>query len=95
MEQDPKTIQFSPAIPLPIVFDVEERVKKLYSYLDPKERNYQPIKQHHNIQAAIKLYEEGKIDGSNPVFIMDGKLSSWEEVIQKRHQAWTEGTFKQ
>jgi hypothetical protein len=29
-------IEFSPAIPLPAVFDVQERIQQLHGYLDPK-----------------------------------------------------------
>jgi hypothetical protein len=56
-------IEFSPAMPLPPVFDVQERIKQLYRYLDPEDPQYERKEQHTNIKAAIKLYEEGKIDG--------------------------------
>jgi hypothetical protein len=59
-------IRFSPGIPLPRVFDVEE----------PGNPMYQPEPQHVNIRAAIQLYKEGKIDGVNTVHIMNGKIAS-------------------
>jgi hypothetical protein len=57
------TIEFSPAIPSPAPFDIQKRIQELRSYLDPNNPNYQPEQQHINIKAAIKLYEDGKIDG--------------------------------
>jgi hypothetical protein len=45
-------------MPLPPVFDVQERIKQLYRYLDPKDPQYERKEQHTNIKAAIKLYEE-------------------------------------
>ena len=46
--------------------------------MDPKHPGY--IKEQvANIKAAIKLYEEGKIDGVNTVYLHDGKIISEEE----------------
>jgi len=41
---------------------------------DPNNPNHQPEQQHTNIKAAIKLYEDGKIDGMEQVFIIDGRV---------------------
>ena len=57
------TPEFSPAIPIPLVFDVQARIKALQGNLDPRNPNYQPERQQENIRAVIKLYEEGTIDG--------------------------------
>ena len=57
------TIEFSPVIPWPQPFDVEKRIQELRDHLDPNDPSYQPEQQHTNIKAAIKLYEDGKIDG--------------------------------
>lgn len=43
---------------------------------------YQPEKQHTNIKAAIKLYQDGKIDGIEEVIIKDGKIISWEDILK-------------
>src|SRR5438045_9494422 len=51
------TIKFSPAIPIPLPFDVQKRIQELRSYLDPTDPNYQPEYQNINIRAAIKLNE--------------------------------------
>jgi hypothetical protein len=80
-------IEFSPAMPLPPVFDVQERIRQLHRYLDPEDPQYERKEQHTNIRAAIKLYEEGKIDGSQHVFIMDGKIVTREQVSNKG-MAW-------
>ncbi|OBT51906.1 hypothetical protein VE04_06794 [Pseudogymnoascus sp. 24MN13] len=66
-------IEFSPAMPIPPVFDIEARIKTLQGYLDPSNPNYQPERQHVNIRAVIKLYEEGKIDGLHRTTVM-GRL---------------------
>ncbi|KAH0560044.1 hypothetical protein GP486_003438 [Trichoglossum hirsutum] len=65
---------FAPAFPLPFVFNVEERLQQLRSYLEPGNPMYQPEPQHVNIRAAIKLYKEGKINGLQTVYIMNGKI---------------------
>lgn len=80
MDQDYSNVQFSPAMPIPIEFDVQERIKELRSYLDPTNASYERIEQPKNIRVAITFYEEGRIDGINLVFIVDGKITSWEDV---------------
>ena len=79
---DYSTIKFSPAIPFPAPFDVQRRIQQLRSFLDPNHPNYQREEQHINIKAAIQLYEDGKIDGIEEVFIKDGKIVSREEVFK-------------
>jgi O-phosphoseryl-tRNA(Cys) synthetase len=76
-------IEFLPAIPLPSVFDVQERINQLRSYLGPKDPRYEREEQHDNIKAVIKLYEDGKIDGSQHVYIIEGKIVTREEVSKK------------
>ena len=88
-------IEFSPAIPLPVPFDVQKRIQELRSYLDPNDPNYQPEQQHINIRAAIKLYEDGKIDGMEQVCIMDGKVVSKKEMFAGSSWAMCEGRFHQ
>ena len=89
------TIEFSPAIPFPTPFDVQKRIQELRGYLDPENPHYQPEQQHTNIKAAIKLYEDGKIDGMEQVFIMDGKLVSKKEMFRGSSWAMCEGRFHQ
>ncbi len=71
---DYSTIKFAPAIPMPVPFDVQKRIQTLRSYLDPNHPDYQRETQHVNIKAAIRLYEDGKINGIEQVFIKDGKI---------------------
>jgi len=80
-------VEFSPAMPLLPVFDVQERIKQLRGYLDPKNPQYEREEQHVNIKAAIKLYEDGKIDGLQHVYIMEGKIVTRQEVF-KKGMAW-------
>jgi hypothetical protein len=68
-----KTIQFSPAIPWPVPFDIQKRIEELRGYLDPKNPQYERGQQHVNIRAAIQLYEDGKSDGSQEVYIHSGR----------------------
>jgi hypothetical protein len=84
------TIEFSPAIPWPAVRDVKERLQQLHGYLDPKNPKYVPEYQHVNIKAAIKLYEDGKIDGLQEVYIMEGKIVTEQEVFKGTAWAWFE-----
>jgi hypothetical protein len=41
--------------------------------LDPNNPDSQPEQQHANIKAAIKLYKDGQIDGSQQIYIKGGK----------------------
>jgi hypothetical protein len=88
-------IEFSPAIPLPAPFDVQKRIQELRGYLDPNSPSYQPEQQHTNIKAAIKLYEDGKIDGIEQVFIKDGKIVLREEIFKGPSWSMCEGRFHQ
>jgi hypothetical protein len=88
------TIEFSPAVSLPEPFDVEERIQGLRGYLDPNNPDYQLEQQHTNIK-AIKLYEDGKIDGAEHVFIMNGKVIPEEEIYKGGAWTWSEGTCHQ
>ncbi|KAH0547707.1 hypothetical protein FGG08_000196 [Glutinoglossum americanum] len=83
-------ITFAPAFPIPLVFDVQERIQQLHSYLDPSNPLYQPEQQHINIKAAIQLYEDGKLDGLQQVYIMDGKVVAREVALNRTTWAWSE-----
>jgi len=71
------TIEFSPAIPWPVPFDVKKRIQELRGYLDPKNPQYERKLQHVNIRAAIQLYEDGEIDGSQ-----EGKVVTEQEMFK-------------
>jgi hypothetical protein len=73
----------SPATPLPAVFDVKKRIQQLRSFLDPKHPHYEPEQQHVNINAAIKLYEDGELDGSQTVYLLEGKIVTKESSVQR------------
>ncbi|KIX06627.1 uncharacterized protein Z518_04603 [Rhinocladiella mackenziei CBS 650.93] len=89
------TIKFSPMIPWAAPFDVQKRLEQLRGFLDPNNPHYQPKRQHVNIKAAIKLYEEGKIDGEKKVFIMNGKIIDKKEILKGPDCSWSEGKFHQ
>ena len=82
-----KQIEFSPAIPIPLVFDVQGRIQELHGYLDPKHPLYQP-KQNVNIKAVIELYKDKKIDGIQEVYIMEGKVVTKEEARNRPSGTW-------
>jgi hypothetical protein len=82
-------LKFSPAIPWPATFDVQERIKELRSYLDPKHPWYKS-EQLVNIKAVIQLYEDGIIDGSEEAVIMEGKVVTEEEMLEGDAWAWVE-----
>ncbi|OBT82250.1 hypothetical protein VE02_09205 [Pseudogymnoascus sp. 03VT05] len=83
-------IEFPPAMPIPPVFDVEARIKDLQGFLNPSNPNYQPKRQHVNIRAVIKLYEEGKLDGLQRTTFIDGKIDPYEEAFTAKSGSWTE-----
>ena len=89
------TIKWLPTIPFPVPFDVQKRIQELRSYLDPNNPHYQPKQQHINIKAAIKLYEDGEIDGAKRVYIMDGKVVARKEVFKGPSCSWSEGIWHQ
>ena len=74
-----------------MTFDVQKRIQELRGYLDPSNPHYQPEEQHTNIKAAIKLYEDGEIDGLKQVFIMDGKIVPKKETFTGKSWSWNEG----
>jgi hypothetical protein len=92
---DYSKIEFTPVVQMPHPFDIEKRIQELRSYLDPKSPDYQPENQHINIKAVIKLYEEGKIDGIQKVFIKDGKIVPEEEIFKGPSPSFIEGIFYQ
>ena len=83
-------IEISPAIPWPAPFDVQKRIQKLRGHLDPKNPQYECEQQHVNIKAVIQLYEDGKIDGSEAVFIMEGKVVTEQEIYKGATWTWVE-----
>jgi hypothetical protein len=82
-------VEFSPAIPWPASFDVQKRIEKLRGYLDPEHPWYKS-EQLVNIKAVIQLYEDGKIDGSKEVIVMEGKVVTEEEMSEGDAWAWIE-----
>jgi hypothetical protein len=89
------TVTWLPAIPFPVPFDVQKRIQELRGYLDPNNPHYQPERQHINIQAAIKLYEDGEIDGMEEVHIMDGKVVPKKQIFKGPSCSWSEGRHYQ
>jgi hypothetical protein len=83
-------IEFSPVTPIPLIFDVQKRIQELRGYLDPNNPEFQPEQQHTNIKAVIKLYEDGKIDGLQQVYIMEGKVITRQEMFKRSAWAWGE-----
>lgn len=90
---DKKDVIFSPAIPRPLVVDIAGRIKRLQDYLDPKNPMYQPEAQHDNIRTAIRLYEEGKLDGNGFITITDGKVGTLEAAFKSKTPSWGEVCF--
>ena len=91
---DCSKIKFDPGF-IPPPLDIKKRLEQLRSYLDPNDPWYQPEYQHINIRAIIKLYEEGKIDGKQHVYIQDGKIVSREESFKGPAPSAVEGMFHQ
>lgn len=83
-----QNIVFSPAVPIPLVFDVQANIQRMRRYLDPSDPLFQRVEQHQNILAAIKLLENREIDGSERVHIMDGKITTNEEISRSKGWVW-------
>ncbi|KAI9849944.1 MAG: hypothetical protein M1837_000158 [Sclerophora amabilis] len=77
-------------MPLPPVFDVEGRIKRLKEYLDIANPTYQRPEQHVNIRAAIRLYENGELDGIRQVEIMNGKIVTQKAALESLDWVWLE-----
>lgn len=90
MAGNPKEGEISPATPMRRGFDVQARIETLRGYLDLANPKYEPERQHVNIRAAIKLYEEGKIDGIERVTIIDGKIVPYEDAFKSKSGSWIE-----
>ena len=82
------TLQFSPAVPMPLQFDVRERIRELRQCLDPYDPWYQPEGQHDNIKTVIKLHEAGAIGPSDFVYVSEGKV-----ITKEQYQAATTWRF--
>jgi hypothetical protein len=78
---------------MPLVFDVQERIERLLSYLQPSNPMYQPEPQHINIKAAITLYQECKLDGLQRVYITGGKVVTKEVADKTMTWVWSEVTL--
>jgi restriction endonuclease S subunit len=75
------TMEFLPEIPIPAPpFDVQKRIQKLLDYLDLNSSTSIS-------KPPLNLYEDGKIDGVEQVYIMDGKVASKEEMF--RGSSWS------
>lgn len=62
-------ISFAPVVPIPLVFNAEERIAQLRKYLDPNDPDFQRVEQHKNIRAAIKFNQDGTISSFKNVII--------------------------
>lgn len=91
MAEESKQIDIAPAVPIQYVIDTRARIKELGSFLDPNNPKYEPERQHYNIRAAIKLYEEGKIDGIQHTFIVNGEVTPFKDIVKPGAPAmWVE-----
>lgn len=90
MAENSKQLECSPATPMRRGFDVQARIETLRWYLDPANPNYEPERQHVNIRAAIKLYEEGQIDGIQSITIINGKIAPFEDAFKSKSGSWIE-----
>ncbi|KAI4148192.1 MAG: hypothetical protein LQ340_005188 [Diploschistes diacapsis] len=79
MNQEPKKIYFRPSCPVPRPpITVQERIAVLKRALDPKDFLYS-LKQAKNVEAVIRLYEDGKLQIGEEVWISDGAVVQKEE----------------
>lgn len=69
---------------------MQKRIRQLQGYLEPDRPGSQPLGKHSNIKLAIKLYEDGSIDGTQVVYIVDGKVADEEQAFKAPARAWVE-----
>jgi hypothetical protein len=86
-------MEFLPAIPIPLQFDIEGRIKLLRALLDPSHPEYLEY-QKINIKAAIALYEGGTINTNERRYIWfsNGKMVPFEEAMKSGEPVWIEVT---
>ncbi|KAK2770869.1 hypothetical protein FQN53_005356 [Emmonsiellopsis sp. PD_33] len=86
------TEYYSPAMPIPPVFDVDERIRELEEARDPNSPFCEREEFWPNIPTLIKLYKEGKMPDPNvkPTYLRDGKVITEEEYRADPSWAWKE-----
>jgi predicted RNA-binding protein with EMAP domain len=73
----PGPITWSPAMPIPRVFDVQEHVAHLNDHLNPNSPYYERVEHHENLRTLKNLYETGqRKDDEEEICIMHGKVVS-------------------
>ena len=80
---DYSKITFNP-IPPPPKFDVQKRIADLQHALKPNHELSARPEQHKNILAVIKLYQDGKLDGSQHAYVIDGQLVTEEQFYRRK-----------
>jgi len=81
---------FSPAMPIPLHFDVGRRIVELEGYLNPEDPRYQPPEQHLNIRKVIDLYKTGTIAGGEQVCVCHGRIIPLEDLFRIKDWKWLE-----
>ncbi|KAK2798066.1 hypothetical protein FQN50_008978 [Emmonsiellopsis sp. PD_5] len=79
-------------MPIPPVFDVDERIRELEQARDPNSPFYEREEFWPNIPTLIKLYKEGKMPDPNvaPTYLRDGKVITREEYLADPYRVWVE-----
>ncbi|KAK2792077.1 hypothetical protein FQN52_004187 [Onygenales sp. PD_12] len=82
-------------MPIPPVFDVDERIRELEEARDPNSPFCEREEFWPNIPTLIKLYKEGKMPDPNvkPTYLRDGKVITEEEYRADPSWAWKEVRF--
>lgn len=91
---DYSKITFTP-IPPPPKFDVQKRIADLQHALEPNHELSARLEQHKNILAVIKLYQDGKLDGSQHAYVIDGQLVTEEQFYKRKTWGVQERTYHQ
>ncbi|KFZ20557.1 hypothetical protein V502_03141 [Pseudogymnoascus sp. VKM F-4520 (FW-2644)] len=83
-------ISFAPVMPIPLVFNAEERIAQLRKYLDLNNPDFQSV-ENKNSRAAIKSNQDGTISSFKNVIIKDGKIVTYKEAFEGPDCVWFEG----
>lgn len=74
-----------------MIFNLQRHLARLTERLHPNSPTFDRVELHENIRALIELYETGqRKDDLTEIFIMKGKVVTFEEAMKSPHWVITE-----
>lgn len=91
MDDNTPLTYFSPATPIPLVWDRERHIQNLKNCLDPNSPGYHRVTGLHiNIRAAIAAYENGQMPSHGTVYFKHGRMVTEAEGKVVDDYVWIE-----